>query len=70
MIGPRGGADVAIRVHVGHHVVPELAARRSGGGEIDVVDMRPQLGNLLASDRQPEFRFGLGQRTPITSARC
>ena len=46
---PRRGALVAVGVHVGHHVVPQLALVLLGGVEIDVVRVRPQLGDLLAA---------------------
>ena len=44
---PGSGAQVAVGVHVGHHVVPQLLLVSGGGGEIDVVDVGRQFGDLL-----------------------
>ena len=49
MIGRAVGAMVAVGVDVGHHVVPQLAFVLLGRGEVDVVDVRPQLVDLLAA---------------------
>ena len=49
MIGAGGGALVAVGVDVGHHVVPQLALVLFGGVEVDVVDVGPQFGDLLAA---------------------
>ena len=58
------GANVAVGVDVGHHVVPQFSLVLGRLGEIDIVDMRAQLVDLLFGDRQAQFRFGLGQRYP------
>ena len=47
MIARAVGARVAVGVHVGHHVVPQLALVLGGRVEVDVVDVGPQLGDLL-----------------------
>ena len=47
MIGRAVGADVAVGVHVGHHVVPQLPLVGRRGREVDVVDVGLQLGDLL-----------------------
>ncbi len=57
-------ANVAIRVHVRHHVVADLPLVPVGGVVVDVVHMGPQLGDLLVADRQAQFLFRLGQRHP------
>ena len=46
---PRRGADVAVGVDVGHHVVPQPPFVGGRGVEVDVVDVGPQLGDLLAA---------------------
>ena len=61
---PGRGADVAVGVDVGHDVVPQPPFVPLGSGKIDVVDMLPQLGDLLRRDWQPKFRLGLGQGHP------
>ena len=61
---PGVGAEVAVSVDVGHHVVPQLSLVTFGGLEVDVVDVGPELFDLLRRDRQPQFRLGLGQCDP------
>ena len=41
MIGRAVGADVAVGVDVGHHVVPQLPLVAVGRREVDVVDVGP-----------------------------
>ena len=48
MIGRAVGHSVAVGVDVGHHVVPQLPLVGGGRGEVDVVDVGLQLGDLLA----------------------
>ena len=57
-------ADVAIGMDVGHHVVPQPPLVPFGRREIDRIDVLPQLGDLFLSDRQAQFRLGLGQGHP------
>ena len=57
-------AAIAIRVDVGHHVVPQLALVLRGPVEIDLVDGGIQLGDLCLGDRQAEFVLGFGQCDP------
>ena len=61
---PGRRALIAVGVHVGHDVVPQLAFVLRGFGEVDVVDGGPQLGDLLGRDRQAQFLLGLGQGHP------
>ena len=61
---PGLGTDVAVGLHVGHHVVPQSALVTVGRLEVDVVDVLLELSDLLRCDRQPELRLGLGQRDP------
>ncbi len=61
---PGRGADVAVGMNVGHHVVPQPPLVPFGRREVDVVDVLLQLGDLLLADRQAEFRLGLGQGHP------
>ncbi len=60
----RAGAGIAEGVDMGHHVVAQPALVRLGGGKVDAVDGRAQLGNLCRHDRQAEFGLGFGQRHP------
>ena len=53
MIGPGVGADVAVGVDVGHHVVPQLPLVARGRLEVDVVDVGLELGDLLAVIGRP-----------------
>ena len=46
---PGRWAHVAVGMDVGHHVVPQLPFVLLGRVEIDVVDVCPQLGDLLLS---------------------
>ena len=64
---PRGGANVAVGVHVRHHIVPEAAFVAVGSGKVDVVDVGLQLGDLLGGDGQAELGLGLGQGYPKPS---
>ena len=49
---------------MGHHVVTEFALVTLGGGEVDVVGVRLQLGDLFGRDRQAQLGLGLGERDP------
>ena len=51
-------------MHVGHHVVPQLALVALGGGEVDLVDVRPKLLDLSGRNVQPQFGLRLGQPNP------
>jgi len=55
---------VAVRVHVGHHVVAELLLVVLGLGEVDVVQVLSHLLDLLGRDVEPQFPLGLRQRQP------
>ena len=61
---PGRGADIAIGMHVGHHVVPQPPLVAFGRRKIDIIDVLLQLGDLLRADRQAEFRLCLGQGDP------
>ena len=61
---PGRGALVAVGIDVRHHVVPQLVLVLGGRGEVDVVDVGPQRGELLLGDRQPQLGLGLRQRDP------
>ena len=64
MIGRAAGPTSPIRVDVGHHVVAELLLVLRRGGEVDVVDMRPQLVNLLLRDVEAQFPLGFSEHHP------
>ncbi len=57
-------AAIAIRMNVGHHVVPQLALVAGRQLEVDVVDGGSQFVNLRLRDRQTQLALGLGQRDP------
>ncbi len=61
---PGVGAEVAVGVDVGHHIVPQFSLVTRGGVEVDVIDVGLELVDLLRRDRQSKFRLGLGQRDP------
>jgi hypothetical protein len=54
----------AERVDVGHHVVPYFALALLRFVVIDVLEVGPELGELLVADREPELLLRLGQREP------
>ena len=62
--GSRGRSLIAEGVDMGHHVVPQLALVFVGGGEVDRVDMGPQLFDLRLRDGEPHLRFGFGEPDP------
>ncbi len=55
---------IAVSVDMRHHIVPQPAFVRIGGGEIDVLDVLAQLVDLRRCNRQTQFRFRLGQPNP------
>src|SRR5262249_55870825 len=67
-----GGGGVAVGVDVGHDVVPQPALVHLGAGEVDVVDVGPQLGELPGGDAggdavvfgQAQLGLGLGEGDP------
>jgi hypothetical protein len=61
---PSLGADIAIGVHVGHHVVPQLSLVSRRRLEIDVINVGLQLLKLLLADVQAHLLLGLGQYDP------
>ena len=61
---PGLGAQVAVGMDVGHHVVPQLPLVTRGRREVDVVHVGLELVDLLPGDRQAQFGLGLGQRHP------
>jgi hypothetical protein len=61
---PGRRAGVAIGMHVGHHVVPQLRFVSGGTLEVDVVHMGLQLLKLLLRDEQPKLALGFGQHDP------
>ena len=60
----RLGAGVAVSMHMGHHIMPQLPLIAVGGGEVDVVDILPELLDLCGGNIETQFGFGLGQRDP------
>jgi hypothetical protein len=60
----RRPAALAPGVHVGHHVVAQLALEALGQLEVHVLEVRAQLGELGVRDRQAELLLALGQREP------
>ena len=58
------GTDLAIGMDVGHHVVPQAGLVMVGPSEIDVVDLVPQLGELLRADARVRCRPRSGGRVP------
>ena len=64
---PRRRGGVAEGMDVGHHVVPEPALVGARRLEVDVVDLRAQLGDLRLGDLQAELALRLGQRDPEPS---
>ena len=58
------GALVAVGVNVGHHVMPQPALVPLGCLEVDVVQVGPELLDLLPGDGQAQFGLGLGQGDP------
>src|SRR5258708_319504 len=61
---PRVGTLIAVDMDVGHHVVSQLALVALGGGEVDLVDMRAKLLDLVARDIQSQFGLSFGQPNP------
>ena len=61
---PGSRTNVAVGMHVGHHVVPQSPLMPLGRRKVDVVHVLLQFGDLLPADRQPKFRLGLGQGHP------
>ena len=61
---PGGGAKVAVGMNVGHDIVPQPPLVALGGGEVDVVDVALQFGDLLRPDGQAQFGLGFSQRNP------
>ena len=51
-------------MHVGHDVVPEFLFVSGRGGEIDVVQVPGQFGDLVIGDGQPQVLLGLREREP------
>ena len=64
MNGFAAGRDVAERVDVRHHVVPEATLVRGDGVEVDVVEVRAHLRDRLVGNRHAELLLGLGEREP------
>ena len=63
-------AHVAVGVDVGHHVVPQLAFIALGGRKVDVVDVLPQLRDLLHGDGESPTRPRPRPAPPTVAARC
>jgi hypothetical protein len=61
---PGGRANVAVGMHVGNHIVPEPLLIRGRGGEVDVIDMGPEFGDLRGGDFESQLALGFGQRDP------
>jgi hypothetical protein len=69
---PAQGRDLAERVNVSHHVVPQPLFVMRGTVEINVVEVRPQFGDLFCLDsrrlaivgEEAEFALGFGHRQP------
>ena len=64
MNGLRRRRDVAERVDVRHHVVPEPPLVRGDRLEVDVVEMRAHLRDRLVGDRHAQLLLGFGEREP------
>ncbi len=60
----RSRCSVAERVHVRHHVVPQLALMARGGVEVDVFDRGLDRGNLLGRRTEVEAMLAPGKREP------
>ena len=57
----------AVRVYVGHNVVPYLFFAGLCDVKIDIVDMRLHFGKLLVGYIKAEFLFALGKHAPQLS---
>ena len=64
MMALADGALLAERMDMGHDIVPQVLFQGLGPLEVDVVQVRPHLGQLGVGDRQAQFLLGLGQRQP------
>ena len=61
---PRVRADLAVGVDMRHDVMPHLALPRVRHVVVDVVHVRPQLGDLLHRNIQPQLALAFRQRDP------
>ena len=67
--GHRFGGHLSVGVHVGHYVVSQLVLVLAHDVEVDVVDVRAHLLQLLVRNGQTQFLLPLGQGNPASAPR-
>ncbi len=58
---------ICICMQVGHHVMPHAALVYRRSGEVHIIDMLSQCGDLFRGDGQPHFVLRLGEGQPDAS---